>query len=261
MKRILIVGLCLVTLVALIWISNRGGWISSSAFRIRILKEGDNAAGGHPTENSRSTRHRLPEPPPTLRMNKASDALDYAALSRAPNLPPPYMFSGGAGTGRVVDSQGEVLIASGKEMGIFGASVSPDSTRVLVRGSEGRNLVLTPATGEKLKLPVYPPGAKMLCMGNWCWINDNKLLGQSGVQAFDTNGKPVKTDNNISETRLYIYDITKKQLTEVTMSAEFTHALASVVEVSPDGHVHLMLEAPALGNEPDLGWFEIEFLK
>jgi hypothetical protein len=157
-----------------------------------------------------------------------------------------------------MDREGKVLMESGKEMGIFGLAVGPDGEHVLVKGGDGKNVILTPSTGDKLQLPAYPPGDNMLCIGDWYWISSNTLLGQSGVQALDKNGKPLMTDNNVAETRLYVYDLTAKQLTEVAMPAKLTQALVSVMEVSPDGHVHLALDAPPVGTDSDLGWFNID---
>ena len=182
--------------------------------------------------------------------------LDDATVARSQeNLP--FEFIGGPGTGHVENLEGKVLIESVKEMGIFGVSVSHNRERVLVKGGGGENIVLTPATGEKLKLPVYPPGANMMCLADWYWIDDNTLIGRSGMQAFDKNGKPVTTDNNTSETRLYVYDLTSQQLTEVALPTNYKQALVTVMEVSPDGHVHLALEAPPEGVDSDLGWYKI----
>ena len=109
-------------------------------------------------------------------MKEVPYVLDYAAQSRSLENPL-FMFKGGAGTGRVVDREGKVLMESGKEMGIFGVAVGPDGEHVLVKGGDGKNVILTPSTDEKLQLPVYPPGDHMLCLGDWYWINANTLLG------------------------------------------------------------------------------------
>ena len=245
MKRSLILVLILVTLLAVIWFTTRNCLTPPIDAQTPTQKEGNKSAPRHPGEKARLAGQPSSERLPLIQMKEVPYVLDYAALSRSLENPP-FIFMGGAGTGRVVDREGKVLMESGTEMGIFGVAVGPNEKHVLVRGGDGKNVILTPATGEKLQLPVYPPGANMLCLGDWYWISPNTLLGQSGVQAFDKNGKPLMADNNVAETRLYVYDLTSKQLTEVAMPAKFTQALVSVMEVSPDGHVHIALDSPPL---------------
>jgi len=181
-----------------------------------------------------------PERLPLMEMKEGNYVVDYAALSRSLENPP-YEFRGGAGIGRVIDKEGKVLLDSGKEIGIFGAVVGPNREHVLVEGAEGKNFVLTPATGGKLKLPVCPPGANMFPL-DWDWIGEQSLLGKSGVERLGPDGKPVKTEDNVAESKLYVYDLKTKQLSEVALPEKFTHAVFGVMEVIPDGHVHLALE-------------------
>ena len=177
---------------------------------------------------------------PLVQMKETPYVVDYVALSRSLENPP-YEFRGGAGNGRVIDKDGKVLMDSGKEIGIFGAVVGPNREHVLVGGAEGKNFVLTPATGGKLKLPVYPPGANMFPL-DWDWIGEQSLLGKSGVERLGPDGKPVKTDDNVAESKLYVYNLKTQQLSEVALPEKFTHAVFGVMEVIPDGHVHLALE-------------------
>jgi hypothetical protein len=176
-----------------------------------------------------------------VQMKEKPYVVDYAALSRSLENPP-YDYRGSDdGNGRVIDKEGKVLMESGKEIVISGAVVGPNREHVLVKGSEGKNFVLTPATGGKLKLPVYPPGANMFPL-DWDWIGEQSLLGESGVERLGPDSKPVKTDDNVAESKLYVYDLKTQQLSEVALPDKFTHAVFGVMEVIPDGHVHLALE-------------------
>jgi hypothetical protein len=178
---------------------------------------------------------------PLVRMKEEAYVVDYAAVAISHENPPFEYRGGDDGNGRVIDKEGKALMESGKEIGISGAVVGPNREHVLVKGTQGKNFVLTPATGGKLKLPVYPPGANMFPL-DWDWIGEQSLLGKSGVERLGPDGKPVKTDDNVAESKLYVYNLKTQQLSEVALPEKFTHAVFGVMEVIPDGHVHLALE-------------------
>ncbi len=198
---------------------------------------------------------------PFVEMKEAKYEIDYVALARSRENPP-FEFRGGAGTGKVVDREGRVLMESGEEIGILGVEVGPDRQHILVEGGSAVNFVLNPTTGQKLKLPLTPPGANMLGFG-WRWIGETKLLGESGVQAFNTKGAPMNCceGHNVAQTKLYVYDVTTQKLAEVTMPNKVTQPVVNVVDVSNDGHVHLVHEVPHVGTQQDLGWFKIDAAK
>lgn len=196
---------------------------------------------------------------PRVEMAQVAHATDMPAKAgSSENLP--FKFFGNDAVGRVVDQNGRVLIESGKEIGILGVAVSPNQQMVLVEGGDAVNFVLTPSTGSKIKLPVYPPGANMLGFGAWHWISENKLLGESGVQALNAKGAPMNCceGHNVAQTKLYVYDVTTQKLAEVTMPSKATQPVVNVVDVSSDGHVHLVHEVPHVGTQQDLGWFKID---
>lgn len=256
MKRYILPGLILVALLSVIWITNHHGSAPSADAQTREHIEGGMAPPIPPGGGRLIGHQSSSTPQPLVVMRAEPYALDDASVASShENLP--FKFIGGPGTGHVENLEGKVLMESAKEMGIFGVSVSHNRERVLVEGAEGKNIVLTPATGEKLELPVYPPGANMLCMGDWYWIDDNTLLGKSGVQAVQKKGISPGCDNTTSETRLYVYDLTTQHLTEVALPDKYKQALVMVMDVSPDGHVHLALDAPPEGVEPDIGWYKI----
>lgn len=255
MKRYFLPVLILVVIIAVIWFTHRDVAAPPAVVQMHPHIDGGKAASmppkgvkpiGHPSSSAQR---------PLVELRAEPYVINDAALARShENLP--FEIIGGAGTGHVVDREGNVLMESGEEIGIFGIAISPNRQRVLVKGGS-TYIVLTPATGDKLQLPERPVGANMFNLSSWYWIDDNTLIGQSVVQAFDKNGKPVTTDNNASETSLFVYDLTTQHLTEVAMPEKYKQALVMVMDVSPDGHVHLALDAPPEGVEPDLGWYKL----
>ncbi len=240
MKRSLILGIILITLFA-IWFTCRSRPVpitdgqngnQKEPALVSSLQSGERISSMDQTQSRRQ---------PLVQMKEKPYVVDYAALSRSLENPP-YEYRGSDdGNGRVIDKEGKVLMESGKEIVISGAVVGPNREHVLVNGSEGKNFVLTPATGGKLKLPVYPLGANMFPL-DWDWIGEQSLLGKSGIERLGPDGKPVKTDDNVAESKLYVYDLKTQQLSEVALPDKFTHAVFGVMEVIPDGHVHLALE-------------------
>lgn len=259
MNRSMNLGLIVAMILAVTWLATRREQTPSTepqmptertGGKIAQLRVGDTAK----PESQTSSSERLP----VVEMQEAKFEIDYVALARSRENPP-FEFRGGAGTGKVVDRQGHVLMESGKEIGILGVEVGPDKQHVLVEGGSAVNFVLNPATGQKLQLPLTPPGANMLGFG-WRWIGKTKLLGESGVQAFNAKGAPMNCceGHNVAQTKLYVYDVTTQKLAEVSMPSKVTQPVVNVVDVSSDGHVHLVHEVPHVGSQQDLGWFKID---
>lgn len=173
---------------------------------------------------------------------------------------PPFKFEGGAGTGRVINRQGKVLLDSGKEIGIFGAAVAPDKEKVLVKGGNAINMVLYPSDGRKIMLPALPPGTNMLGFGDWQWLGRSLVSGTSGVAKISREGPHENccNDNNIAATKFYTFDLLTEQLSEVVMPSTVTQPVVHAVEVMSDGHIHLVQDRLDGSGEQDLGWFKVE---
>ena len=194
---------------------------------------------------------------PPVVLQKVEYTPDYAAISRSFDRNPPFVFKGDGTSGRVEDRDGHVLMESGKTIGIFGASVSPDKRRVLVKGGNAINFVLGPATGEKIQLPVTPPGVHLLGFGSWYWIDDHRLVGESGIAKVDEDGKPVRSEANVAQSKLYVYDILTKVLQEVVLPAGFDGKVFAIIETSPDGYLKIGVESPVENKSGELAWFKI----
>jgi len=203
-------------------------------------------------------------PLPQVTMTAVEYKIDPFALNRE-REDPPFEFRGGAGTGRVIDRQGNVLLESSEEIGIFGAVVSPDKEKVLVdaaNSSGGNSLILEPLADRKINLPSRPPGANMFSL-SWHWIGPNLLFGTSGVEKIFHEGlhENCCNENNVAQTKFYTFDLLTEQLSEVVMPGAVTQPVVNVVDVMSDGHIHLMHEVPHEGVEQDLGWFKIDAAK
>jgi len=254
MKRPLIIGLIFVAIVAAILFcipesvpTTEPGPVSERALNA-------------PTASTPPTPELLPQ----VMMTAVEYKIDLFALNRKIE-DPPFEFRGGAGTGRVIDRQGNVLLESSEDIGIFGAIVSPDKEKVLVdaaNSSGGNCLVLEPSTGRKVNLPSRPPGANMFSI-SWYWIGPNLLLGTSGVEKTFHEGphKNYCNENNVAQTKFYTFDLLTERLSEVVMPSAVTLPVVNAVEVTSDGHIHLMLEELRENVEQDLGWFKIDAAK
>jgi hypothetical protein len=175
---------------------------------------------------------------------------------------PPFEFRGGAGTGRVVDHEGRVLLESSDERGIFGVSVGPDKKKVLVdaANSNGGNwVVLEPEVNRMIKLPARPSGANRFSLA-WHWIGPDLLFGISGVEKVYHEGPHENccNKNNVAQTTFYTFDLITEELSEVVMPVSVTQPVVDVLEVVSDGHIHLQNETLGEGAPSDLGWFKID---
>jgi hypothetical protein len=151
-------------------------------------------------------------------------------------------------------------MASGEGIGIFGASVAADQKQVLIKAGDGINFVMDSVTGDKAQLPLTPPGRDMMGFEDWYWINDQKLLGVSGILAHDAGPAPSDhcPEPHASQTKVYLYDVPTKQLREVAFADEDLGPVFFVTEVSNDGSIHVFGEGLKDGTYPDLGWFQVD---
>lgn len=170
----------------------------------------------------------------------------------------PYKFVGSGKSGRIVDKSGRVLMASDSEVTLIGFAASPDNSRLLARGGDAVNYVFTPSSGVKITLPFKPPGDNLFPLADWYWVDNQSLLGISGVQLLDQNGEPIKTDNNMAQTKLYLFRVGTQSLEEIPLPNEIQQPVVTIPESSPDGHFHLYSSDTSGTEQRDLGWFKID---
>jgi hypothetical protein len=230
----------------------------------------ESTVGGRPIQIKPSFKSGLSNDKSKLQM-PADVGIETIAMTAATYFPktgevsrlaenPPFQFIGNDAEGRVEDKQGKVLIESGNEIRILGIVAGPDRQRVLVHGGSAINYALKPSTGEKLKLPEKPPGVKVFGFGEWYWIGEHSLLGVSGVQKDFHEGphENCANDNNVVQTKFYTFDLLTEQLCEVAMPDTVSQPVVNVLDVTSDGHIHLLNNVPQEGVEQDLGWFKID---
>ena len=166
----------------------------------------------------------------------------------------PKFRAGGSGTrGAIRDQKGNLIWRATKENPVYSISVSPNDQRIVAGAGDGNAYIIT-NEGEKISdLPQFPPGNDMLGLGNWIWLDNNRLLGESGVQNFDENGKPIGCcqGHNMSESRFYVYDLRTSKMEEMQLPENLQGKVVTVGKVLKTGELQL-------GHEGDgFGWYQV----
>lgn len=198
---------------------------------------------------------------PLASMTATQYEFDPVALSRARENPP-YEFRGQGTSGWIVDRQGNVIIKSNEEIRIFGISVSPDKEKVLIKGGDGKSLIIAPSNGQKILPPYRPPGSRLFPF-EWHWLGADVLFGVSGVQKTFHEGPHENccNDDNVERTKFYAFDLRSERLYEVAMPGAVTQPVVNALDVTTDGHVRLAQDGPRAEPAQELGWFRIDLPK
>ena len=186
--------------------------------------------------------------------------LRYAAtlLSEPPQQPEgvqyPKYRAGGSGTrGAIRDRAGNLIRRATVESPVVAITISPNDELIWVSGADVKSYIINKSGEEIANLPIVPPGDNMLGFGKWVWLDNNRLLGQSGVQRFDEQGKPVACcqGHNVSESRFYVYDLKTKAMVEMQLPKDLREKVVSIGKVLKTGELQL-------GHEGDgFGWFRV----
>lgn len=196
-----------------------------------------------PQDNPRFVATLLAHPPEP----EILDKIEYPKFSRT-----------GSGTrGSIRDAEGGVIWRASEDNPVFSISISPNDARIVAGAGDGNAYVIT-SDGEKLMdLPQFPPGKDMLGLGNWVWLDNERLLGESGVQKFDEHGRPVGCcqGHNVSESRFYVYDLRTNQMEEMQLPENLREKAVSIGKVLKTGELQL-------GHEGDgFGWYQVTDLE
>lgn len=261
MKNFIISALIVLLLLGAFWFSNRDHLVpvrDPDAIDGNLKAHTNPALAEAPTA-MKSSRSRLQES--QVSMTAVENKIDFMKPN-SDEENAPFRFIGGAGTGRVIDRQGNVILESSEDRGIFGAVVGPDGEKVLVDAanpSGGNCVVLIPSLDQRIDLPSRPPSRDMFSF-RWDWLGPNLLLGASGIQKSTHDGTHENSsgDDNVAQTKLYTFDLLTKKLSEVTMPSAVTQPVVHIRSVTSDGHVNLGEEGAHDGSEQDLGWFQID---
>lgn len=263
MKRLIGILLALSTILLVVLVTNskkekiHSEKEKSQQVSTRKASKADTALSR--THHSRTDPENLTEPPFVLGKSRGGVIPELLSDLRS-DRKAPYQYQGGPGSGRIVDMNGKVIMSSNDEIGIFGISLSPDQLQILAKGGDAVNYVIKPSSGDRIKLPSFPAGENMLGL-NYHWIDNQNLLGISGIQARDSDGKLVTNDNNIEKTTLYIYSLKTQNLIEISLPPEVTQPVVEIPEMGIGGYFRLSEHAADGSNEKDLGWFDFNSRK
>jgi hypothetical protein len=244
----------------LILFFNRGGEESTAR-----SSPGSDSAGGVMDRGSRPDDNGR-----RLVSSRASEAAgdqqrDFGFMARvlpkAPQEPEaienPKFSSGGSGTqGSIRDQAGKTIWRATEELPVYSISTSPDDRKIVVGAGDGKAYIIS-NEGEKIAdLPQFPRGRKMLGLGNWVWLGNDRLLGESGVQELDANGKPIACcgGHNVSESRFFVYDLQTSKLEEIQLPEKLRGKVVSMGKVLKTGE----LQFGHAGDEP--AWYQVTSL-
>lgn len=221
-------------------------------------KDAQVARNSPTTKTEPNVAPAVPEKP-LYQMKSATSSFDPIVETEKRKTLPFRMFASG-GTGKVVDRDGNIVLQSDSENAIFKIEVSPDQTRIAVHRGSGKYDIITPSTGETIRLPRQPPGENMLGFGSWHWIDDQTLVGVSGktIPFRDDQVGPEREEPIISRSVLYLYDLKERKMSEVALPPALRTKTLSVSAVDESGKVQLRPD----GNDESytdasLGWFEV----
>lgn len=245
-RKWILVGLGLVPVVAgLILFLNRGG--DDSTVR---SSPGSDSAGDVMDRSSRTGddgwRFTISSPSEAAGTEKRDFHFTATVLPAAPQEPGaienPKFSSGGSGTqGSIRDQAGNTIWRATEEHPVYSISASPDDRKIVVGAGDGKAYIIS-NEGEKMAdLPQFPRGRKMLGLGNWVWLGNDRLLGESGVQELDANGKPIACcgGHNVSESRFFVYDLQTAKLEEMQLPEKLHGKVVSVGKVLKSGELQL----------------------
>lgn len=175
----------------------------------------------------------------------------------------PFRIQGRGSKAKIVTAEGKTLIEADDKVGIYGCSVSPDGKRLTVYYGDAKYDVITPSTGETIRLPQHPPGENMIGFGSWDWIDTDTLVGVSGtvIPFREDEVGPAREEPNISQSLLYVYKLSERKLMEVELPPELQNKTFSVSVVDSSGNVQLGSDDHDSSSDANLGWFDVRAMK
>ena len=228
----------------------------------KVVRE--SAKGTQPTRNDGTSNlgddiaPKLPEQP-LYQMAETRSSFDPVAdAKRRDNAP--FRIQGRGSKAKIVGSDGKVLIEPDEKVGIYGCSVSPNGRRIAVYYGDAKYDIVTPSTGETIRLPQQPPGENVLGFGSWHWIDDQTLIGVSG-KTIPFRKDQVGTEREepiISRSVLYLYDLKEQKMSEVALPSALRTKTVCVSAVDETGKVQLQPDGRGVSfTDVSLGWFEV----
>lgn len=196
---------------------------------------------------------------PSYQMVGAKSSFDPVADAERKKTLPFQMFASG-GIGKIVDKDGRIILQSDAKNAIFKFEVSPDLTRIAVHRGSGKYDIITPSSGETIRLPQQPPGENMLGFGSWHWVDERTLVGVSGetIPHKHNHAGNLCEEPDISQSVLYRYDLNERKISQVALPQGIGTKIVSVRAVDEAGRVQLWPDGQGESyTDASLGWFEI----
>jgi hypothetical protein len=142
------------------------------------------------------------------------------------------------------------------------AAAYVDGRRVNDTSTAGHGAFVIDPDGTSFKLPAKPPGEHKFPFDGWRWVNNNLLVAMSGDEKLDEDGEPVTHDANVAQWRIYVYNISRNELTELELPSPLNELkTAQIAGISERGYIRLVHEDADSTLPRDLGWFEIRDLR
>lgn len=173
-----------------------------------------------------------------------------------------YQLVGYGSSSRIVDTNGNLVLASGPQTGvyIYEALTSPDGKRVLVHAANLVDFILDPTTKRRAHLPNTAPGHNMGVLESWSWLNDTILIAKASEwkEGTDKTKSGFEDESNVVRTRIYVYDLEKARLSAAVLPKNLRQRVLMLDAVSPSGSIHLLDSRAGSYGEKDLGWFAVK---
>lgn len=212
------------------------------------------------TTHSKSNSPPVAQTSPLLELQPVAHKEHYSTLRPEKDS---YHLLGYGSTGRIVDSNGKVVIQSGPDSGIYitGCQVSPDGKRVYVDSSESEDFVLDPNSGQRIQLPSYPTSPSTMgrlgVLESWNWLENSTLIAKASEwKPKEQSSKFDDDEANIVRTRLYLYNLSDGKLMEIQVPADLPAKTFDIKPVNRNGEICLF--NPALSSDGNLGCFTLQ---
>lgn len=170
----------------------------------------------------------------------------------------PKYRAGGSGTrGAIRDQERNLIFRATDESPAVAITISPNEKLIWISGGDKKSYIINTKGEEVANCPIVPPGKDMLRFGKWVWLDNHRLIGDSGVQKYDESGNLITCcgGDNVSESRFYVYDLRTQQMEEMQLPESLRGKVVSFGKVLKTGELQL-------GHEGDgFGWYQVTDLE
>lgn len=162
----------------------------------------------------------------------------------------------GSSEAKIVDKTGKIFVEAEPSSVIYDCEVSPDGTRLVIYYLRTASRIMEIKSQQTRQLPQKPPGEHKFNFSAWHWIDNDRLIATSGDQKLDEYGRRVKHDDNVSQSRLYVYYLRTQELSEISLPGRMQGKAFSIGRINKSGLVLLNID----NENPDTtskNWFRV----